>query len=74
MVKSKLSTALVLLLAVAALHACGEPEETCTCTCACGSSPPTTLEDAEGNEDCSSKCDASCGDAYTTNYDCTTKG
>jgi hypothetical protein len=74
MANRKLSSVLVLLLAVAALPACGEPDETCTCTCACGSGETTTIDDAEDNEDCSSKCDASCGDSYTTNFDCTTKG
>jgi hypothetical protein len=75
MAKSKLSSVLVLLIAVTQLNACGEPEETCTCACACGSGAETSIEDAESDEDCSSKCDVNCGDdSYTTNYDCTTKG
>jgi hypothetical protein len=74
MAKRKLSSVLVLLLAGAALPACGEPDETCTCTCACGSGETTTLE-TESDEDCSSQCETSCAnDSYTTNYDCTTKG
>lgn len=72
---SKLSSVLLLLLAITALHACGQAEETCTCSCACGSGEKTTIDDAEGDEDCSSQCQLNCaGDSYTTNYDCTTKG
>lgn len=74
MTKKKLSFVLVVLLAVTALHACGEGEETCTCACTCGSGRKTTIEDVKG-EECSNRCEANCeNDSYTTKYECTTEG
>ena len=73
--KRKLLSVFLPLVAVAMLHACGEPKETCTCACTCGSGQKSTIEGTDDEEDCSNQCDAKCGnDSYSTNYDCTTKG
>jgi len=75
MTKKKLSSALVLLLVAAVLHACGNSEETCTCTCTCGSGQKSTIKNTKNEDDCANQCDTKCGDdSYTTNYDCTTRG
>ena len=63
---------LVLLLAAATLHACGEAKETCTCTCTCGSGEKSTIEGASSEDECSSSCDMTCGGDYSSNYDCKT--
>jgi len=66
---------LVLLLAVAVLHACGEAKETCTCTCTCGNGEESTVKGASSEDDCSISCDMNCGaDSYSSNYDCRTEG
>jgi len=66
---------LVMLLAAAVLHACGEAKETCTCTCTCGSGEDSTIEGASSKDDCASSCGMSCGaDSYSSNYDCRTEG
>jgi hypothetical protein len=58
-----------------ALYACGEGKETCKCTCTCGSGQETVIDEAGNEDECSTQCDATCGnDSYVTNYDCTTKG
>jgi hypothetical protein len=63
-----------LLLVLAVLHACGEPEETCTCACTCGSGEKTTIE-AGSEAACASACEAHCGaDSFTSSYDCRTEG